>query len=254
MNKVLCMYSGGIDSTGMLYEIFNKNLYSEYDLHIHHVSLITARNRHIPEKNSVTTILDWFSRNYPQRKFKYTENIFEFNFRSNYGTEAVPDDTDVLYFIMAQIIRSDLIHRSEHEIYEKILIGETKTDIENFIKRHPKYADPNLYHYRANKIYDTCFHARFFEPNPEPQYIIKPIIERPIIHLNKKQIMKMLPKEVLNMTWSCRIPNVINNKYYECRKCSVCMTKYAFDVEDLKQKLLNNQPERVNGNLHGTYN
>ena len=43
------MYSGGLDSLGMVYRLLTDPEYQDYDLHIHHVHNKNIENRHRAE-------------------------------------------------------------------------------------------------------------------------------------------------------------------------------------------------------------
>ena len=47
MNKphILCMWSGGIDSTGLLYSLLTQPEYNDYERQVHHISLINVEGR-----------------------------------------------------------------------------------------------------------------------------------------------------------------------------------------------------------------
>jgi hypothetical protein len=46
----------------------------------------------------------------------------------------------------------------------------------------------------------------------------------PVVHLTKTEIYNILPKELRDMTWSCRTPVYIDEKITkECGKCKTCL-------------------------------
>ena len=48
-STILAMYSGGLDSLGMVYRLLTDPEYQDYNLHIHHVHNKNIENRHRAE-------------------------------------------------------------------------------------------------------------------------------------------------------------------------------------------------------------
>ena len=51
------MFSGGLDSLGMVYKLLTEEQYQEYDIHIHHVHNRNVENRHRAEAIAVNIAL-----------------------------------------------------------------------------------------------------------------------------------------------------------------------------------------------------
>ena len=56
---ILAMYSGGLDSLGMVYQLLTDPAYAEYGLHIHHVNNRSIENRHAAEAIMVNMSEQW---------------------------------------------------------------------------------------------------------------------------------------------------------------------------------------------------
>jgi 7-cyano-7-deazaguanine synthase in queuosine biosynthesis len=54
---ILAMYSGGLDSLGMLYELLTGSDYTNYHIHVHHVHNINIEDRHKAEALAVQLAL-----------------------------------------------------------------------------------------------------------------------------------------------------------------------------------------------------
>ena len=54
---ILAMYSGGLDSLGMIYKLLTDPVYTDYDLHIHHVHNKNKEKRHYAEAITVDMAL-----------------------------------------------------------------------------------------------------------------------------------------------------------------------------------------------------
>lgn len=197
-SDTLLMLSGGLDSTGALWQLLQNK---EQKVHIHHLYLLNKQNRAEAEQRSVKNILLYLSKLY---KFKYSESYHEYPFYSyieniNTETEEVKvtqnfiPDSDIYNFIAGTICLS-------LPTIKKVAVGRTKSDYGS---------DTEERTIRANKL------LQLFAPNVQKIY--------PVGHLTKTEIYNMLPEELRNMTWSCRNPiNLNENTSKECGKCKTC--------------------------------
>ena len=179
---ILCFFSGGLDSCGMLYKLFTQH--PKHDLHIHHISLRNTDDRWKQEKKAVDNCLEWFKdRGF---SFKYTENTIDFYFLK----KQAPSDFHILAFVTAGMIM-------ENQNYEAIAIGMNKDDKQriSFVPSAPTI-------------------VRAIVP---PLYKIPPKIY-PVEKMTKKEIYNFLPEDLRSLTWSCRTP--VNDK--PCGNCYTC--------------------------------
>lgn len=228
--RILCMYSGGIDSTAVLYKLLTDMKYSSYDIHVHHISIINIENKHDAELSSVLNCLRWFKKKFPNKKILFTKNIIDFNFLQ----PVFPLDSDIFSFVAGQIFRSCNPNVGMKVQYKFFATGLTNTDIVGTIEytqskeiknKIISSVDKKKYTFtassRTNKIIDACIYPLETEINqintPERLY--------PLIDLDKKDVIKILPEDLLKLTWSCRTPINKNNKYYECKECKSCKEK-----------------------------
>lgn len=194
MKKILCMFSGGLDSIGMLYKLLTEDEYANYIIHVHHINMINIENRSEAEKIAVDNCCDWFKKN--GKKFIYTENTIDFLFMKN----NFPFDVDVIYFVAGQIISISL------DTYEYITIGQTKTDLTHV------HGIQGINLPRSKKLLDIML--AYYDKD------IKRIF--PVIDYTKKEIYDFLPEDLKNMGWSCRTPQKINDIFIKCGRCKSC--------------------------------
>lgn len=198
-SNTLLMFSGGLDSTGALWQLLQN---PEHKLHIHHLYLLNKQRRAEAEQRSVQNILAYVSKFY---KFKYSESYHEYPVYSyietiNIETEEVKvsqnfiPDSDIYNFIAGTICLS-------LPTLKKVAIGRTLSDSGSGIDERT---------IRANKLLEL------FAPNVHKIY--------PVGHLTKTEIYNILPEEIRNMTWSCRNPITVDeNTFKECGKCRTCV-------------------------------
>lgn len=90
--NLLVMFSGGLDSTGLLYKLFKDN---KYKIHVHHMNLINKEKRNEAEKIAVNKILEYFN----NFDFYFSESTHEYpEFNGNFFW-----DGDISSFISANI-------------------------------------------------------------------------------------------------------------------------------------------------------
>lgn len=229
-HRILCMYSGGIDSTAVLYKLLTDMKYISYDIHVHHISLINIENKHDAELVAVSNCLKWFKKKIPNRKILFTKNIVDFNFLQ----PIFPLDSDIFSFVAGQIFRSCNPSVGMNVKYDFFATGLTNTDIigaldytnSKEIKNEIVLSDDKKKYTftassRTNKIIDACISPL----ETEKLNIEAPERLYPLIDLDKKDVIKIIPEDLLKLTWSCRTPINKNNKYYECNKCKSCKEK-----------------------------
>lgn len=194
MKKILCMFSGGLDSIGMLYKLLTEDEYINHIIHVHHINMINIENRSEAEKIAVNNCCSWFRKN--GKSFIYTENTIDFSFMKN----NFPFDVDVVYFVAGQIISIS------SDVYEYLTIGQTKTDLAHV------HGNNGINFSRSKKLLDTML----LYYNKEVTRIF------PVMDYSKKEIYDFLPNELKNMSWTCRWPKKINGKFVKCENCQSC--------------------------------
>jgi hypothetical protein len=190
------MFSGGLDSTGALWNLIQDK---RNKLHIHHLHLLNTQNRSEAENHSVKNILDYIAKTHA---IQYSESSHEYPTYSYLGVK-----NNMLVRNKSSIFDSDLYNFIAGTIcmslpsIKKVAVGRTKSD-DNYSVERRSIRGTRLLH--------------LFAPNAEKIY--------PVGHLTKLEIYDMLPTELRNMTWSCRNPiNIDKNTFKECGKCDTCL-------------------------------
>jgi 7-cyano-7-deazaguanine synthase in queuosine biosynthesis len=207
-DKVLVMFSGGIDSTALLYILLSDPKYSHLDIHAHHINLVNKEKRADAELGACYRIVDYLSRQ-QYRKFQYTSNTFEYKmFQMN-----TPWDLDVVWFMAGLICQ-----RYDNSI-NLIATGRTKSDTSNY----PGVVERRK---RGEALFELLASNR--------DYGVLPKFLPVLVDMEKSDIMRILPPELLSLTWSCRYPIASRVEdgtmlWQECRKCQPC-----FEIAQIK--------------------
>jgi 7-cyano-7-deazaguanine synthase in queuosine biosynthesis len=200
---ILAMLSGGLDSTFMVHHLLTDPQYAEYELHVHHINLGNIENRKLAEKIAVDNILSYFNIN-NYKKFTYSESTVEFEAYNN----GFMWDIEPTSFMSGYIASRDTS-------ITKVAIGATSGELKNRdLVSNRETADKifSAYSTNANKIY-------------------------PVSHLTKIQIYNIIPTELRNLTWSCRIPKYISDIPERCGDCKPCIELELFEIAlKLKEK------------------
>lgn len=105
------MFSGGLDSTGVLWKLIN----SKEQLLVHHLYLSNKENRAEAEAIAVKNIIDYMKE---IREFSYTESYHEYpSYNGNFMW-----DSDIYNFVAGTICLS-------MKTLKEVAIGRTKSDI-----------------------------------------------------------------------------------------------------------------------------
>ncbi len=202
--KILCMYSGGLDSAGALWQLIHDQRYSEYEILVHHVQLLNITNRYYAERQAVDKTIPLF-RSLTGRKLYLSSTILDFAFMA----PKVPVDADGYGFVAANLANIDL-----NIAY--IAIGRTADD-------ETTGGDP--LHHITNCVEKALSIAKIGKKNPSSAICITPVIE-----FTKQQIWNILPEDIRNASWSCRIPHyqqASGGKIIAsaCMRCNACIAR-----------------------------
>ena len=188
--KILCMFSGGLDSFGTVWELFTNPEYSEYDIHLHHIHLINREQRTRQEKIATVRFIK-----YCQEEgitFTFSDNIIGFGFMSEGN---FPMDSYIYAFLAGMMCNND-------QSIAHVAVGRTKTDVKDGIEQARHIV-------RSQEIFNTSLEdLRRFKVN----YIF------PARELSKNEIYDKLPQYLKESFWSCRRPNGSE----ACGDCYTC--------------------------------
>lgn len=183
---ILAMYSGGLDSLGMIYQLLTSPEYQGYSLHIHHVHNKNIENRFKAEAIVVRQALDELVR--MGFRFKYSES----EIGSQPYNQMFMYDSDLVSFFAGYIC-------SANPDIVKVAIGMNATDSNHSLEERRKRADTILTAFtEVKKIY-------------------------PVLNMSKHEIYNSLPESLRNYFWSCRTPVYNETSIDACGKCRSCL-------------------------------
>lgn len=184
---ILAMYSGGLDSLGMLYKLLTESDYKDYKIHVHHVHNKNVENRHRAEAIAVDLATRELKR--LGYEFVYSE--------SEIGTQSFDNhflfDTDSINFFAGYVasVNADI---------KKVAVGMQANDFNHSLEER---------RVRANQILSAFTDA-------EKIY--------PVMDMSKREIYDMLPDSLRDMFWSCRLPRYSEKTITPCGRCNTCVT------------------------------
>jgi len=183
---ILAMYSGGLDSLGMIYKLLTNPEYKDYGLHIHHIHNRNVERRDKAEALVVKKVLGELER------LGFTFDYSESEIGSQpYGLKFM-FDTDSINFFAGYIC-------SVNPNIVKIAMGMQANDASQRLEDRRKRADAILAAFTdVGKIY-------------------------PVLEMTKREIYDSLPVTLRDMFWSCRRPVYSEKNIAPCKKCDTCV-------------------------------
>jgi hypothetical protein len=189
----LIMFSGGLDSTALLVKLLAE---SDDELRVHHIRMANREARAEAEQAAVERIVAWCRERY--RPFRYSESGLDFA-----ALEAIPIDYLCIAFVACQVaIDTPRCNRIA------VAALARDTDIENRSARQRRVFDTLYDCYRARKLGE-----------PEVQWIY------PVYHSTKQELAARLPRELVELTWSCRRPVREAGGWRPCGACKACLAR-----------------------------
>jgi 7-cyano-7-deazaguanine synthase in queuosine biosynthesis len=182
---ILAMYSGGLDSLGMIYKLLTDPEYKDYKLHIHHIHNRNVENRDQAEAIVVPLVLKEL------KKLGFSFDYSESEIRTQpYGNKFLYD-TDSINFFAGYIC-------SVNPNIKKVAMGMQANDANQSLEDRRKRADAILAAFTdVGKIY-------------------------PVLEMSKREIYDSLPEGLRNMFWSCRRPTYTEKNVVPCGRCDTC--------------------------------
>lgn len=183
---ILAMYSGGLDSLGMIYKLLTDPEYKDYKLHIHHVHNRNVEHRDCAEAIVVPMALKELER------LGYSFIYSESEIASQPYNNKFMFDSDSINFFAGYIC-------SANPDIVKVAMGMQANDHNLALEERRKRADKILSAFTdVGKIY-------------------------PVLELTKREIYNSLPESLRNMFWSCRKPVYTEKNIAPCGKCDTCV-------------------------------
>ena len=183
---ILAMYSGGLDSLGMVYLLLTEDAYNDYDIHVHHVHNKNVENRWRAEALAV----DIATKELKNLGFKFAYS------ESEIGTvpfgRSFMYDTDSINFFAGYVA-------SVNPDIKKVAMGMQANDANQRLEER---------RIRANKILSAFTDAEKIFP---------------VVDMTKREIYDMLPDSLRDKFWSCRHPKYSEKNIAPCLKCDTCV-------------------------------
>ena len=182
---ILAMYSGGLDSLGMIYKLLTDPEYKDYVLHIHHVHNRNVEHRDRAEAIVVERVL----KELEQLGFSFVYSESEIASQPYNGKFMY--DTDSINLFAGYIC-------SVNPRIKKVAMGMQANDNNHTLEERRKRANAILAAFTpVEKIY-------------------------PVLDMTKREIYDSLPESLRDMFWSCRRPMYSEKNIAPCGRCDTC--------------------------------
>jgi 7-cyano-7-deazaguanine synthase in queuosine biosynthesis len=189
------MFSGGIDSTYLLYDYLT---HTDHPVHAHHVSIrYPLLQRWRAEDPASESIVSWCRTHL--RDFEYSASRFDLDVR------CVGWDSD-LYLLIASKVAMNL---DQGPI--RVALGWCADDLDR----------PQVQERQRRSVTDTLWKALCESTSPVhlDSSIAMPLVER---GLTKAEVIARLPAPLVAMSWSCRQPVFASDEPTPCLVCHAC--------------------------------
>ena len=191
-NRTLVMFSGGIDSTAVLWHVLHHP--EEFgEAHVHHIHIKNLEARWKAEAMAVKNILNYMRKHAPTA-FTFSQSTIEVpHFGNNFMY-----DVEAMGFITGYMTSRD-------PSITKVVIGATKTDFDLGVDSSVMRGK------RAHNAY-----------HPDEEDHSARVKVYPHKDMPKAEVYKTVPSEIAALTWSCRTPHYADGKPLECGRCKTC--------------------------------
>jgi len=205
---ILCLFSGGLDSSGVLHLLLTNDAYQHYEILVHHIDIGNRENRAPAEAVAVGHIVNYYQKK-SKIDFLFTQSVFDTTGFAPLQARRFPYDMDICAFMAANVClaKMNVVH---------VAMGRTRTDVD-----HPSqdFLDRMV---RAQAIFkSTLMHADIVIP----EYIF------PVVKYSKKEVWDFLPVEVRENAWWCRRPVYRAGQHPQpCGRCGTCRDMNKIDT------------------------
>ena len=207
----LIMWSGGVDSTGLLFKTLQE--YKESTIILHHINLRNiSTHRNEAEDQAVKDMVKYIHKHYDNILF--TASSFHYEAKGMKLT-----DTFVVAYI-ASMVAYDFLYvwfndTGEYPEIEAMIAWErTEEEIEG-----PR-AEYNEIKMQEN--FNLAFNDFDKRGIPAPKLTIA--FNEKVGYIGKQKTYDYIPDEIKHLVTSCRHPEVIGSKFAPCGICKPCKT------------------------------
>jgi len=190
------MFSGGVDSTYLLWKLLTE---TDQHIHAHHISMRTAAEERWQMEGISTTNL-WLKM-LEIRHFDVSSTVIDFDTLPYTGW-----DSDAQLYIGARVAAT--IEADDVTLALGITANDAKRPvIMNRVKRN---------------ILNNLWAALIDSIDDDYSKRINPKIDLPIKDMSKRDIVRALPESLRLLTWSCRLPVKVEGMTVPCGICLPC--------------------------------
>ena len=210
--RILAQFSGGLDSLGAVIKSLEKYPLATFDLLHVQIKYNDTLSRWASQLQTAINSYNILKTLYPKAEF----NLYT----PSFSTEVLNKTMfkDVIYYQLF----SGVIGTRNGGIYEYVLNGTTKSDCSNYNIDWPEFGDDVGKEYVGEIIYRSILKYTKSE---------KPTMWRPLVNLNKNEVMALIPKELVNSIWSCDSPILTDNICSPCETCLSCKEYRHYNIK-----------------------
>jgi hemolysin-activating ACP:hemolysin acyltransferase/ubiquinone/menaquinone biosynthesis C-methylase UbiE len=184
----LVTFSGGIDSTYVLWKMLKD---TDDEVIALHINITNAEGRVLIEKIRAQQIVNYLSAKY--RPITYKTTTIDHRGLNWFGYDVMSVGFEVGIVATSHLMQTN---RAVDRWTMAACLEEGRW--------------PNRWKYVTDCTSATCY------PHAAPPYFSLPIIA-------KAEQMRLMPKELLEMTWYCRHPQFTRDGYSTCNTCKTCL-------------------------------
>lgn len=198
---ILVPISGGLDSTYMLWHFLTN---TSYDIHAHHISLRAGWiQRWMAEDEVIPKIVEYCK---GIRNFEYSTSLFSCNLNNT------TKDSDVVFTIASRV--ASTISKT-YGVKVTLATGVCLDDMEHDNNRERvETINGNLWKALVDSV--TTIKENNVDINPE---LYRVLLDEKV---SKQDMVDRMPRELTDLTWSCRIPVRVGDTLSECGECTSC--------------------------------
>ena len=192
----LVMFSGGVDSTYLLWKLLTE---TDHHIHAHHISMRTAAENRWEMEGQATTHI--WTELLKIRPFDVSSSVLDLDTLPYTGW-----DSDAQLYIGARVaaaIKADNV---------QLMLGITANDAKR----------PVIMNRVKRNVLGNLWTALRESIDDEQRGRINPEVAFPIKDMTKRQIVEHLPTNLRQLTWSCRLPVKVQGMTVPCGTCLPC--------------------------------
>lgn len=191
--KAIVMYSGGMDSVSLLWNLLE---HTEQDIHVHSIHIDNSEGRCKAEAEAILDSINYMKQN--QRPFEFSSSVY--SLKAQY-----PGGKDMTLALFQAMRVSSAISKQFNIVYT----GDYSIGREEGAE--------------AQGVLNALCTNRRSKP-----IWLAPFEEMTVISLERsKGIYLSMPEELRGMYWSCRKPTEVGNGFVVCGECHACKRQEA---------------------------